>query len=175
MKIQHTETFRFDDLHSSEQSNAKTIAEAVLCVANHDGDLRYVPGKAQISEKGAYYVSPEDWPKYVVTWEEEVPCEEEASEDEFPDCDSNCVGCDRACADRILTSESQEDEEEEQEYEVTIEHTYRVAKKFKAKPSEVERMAENLADNIGKEIFDGDFQIDYALCDAEGKTIIDWN
>ena len=65
--------------------------------------------------------------------------------------------------------------EAEQEYEVTVEYSYRLAKRFKAKPSEAEQRADDISKEIADEILDGDFEVDYALCDDKGRTIIDWN
>ena len=61
-------------------------------------------------------------------------------------------------------------------YHLTVERTYRVGIEFDAiNDEEAEFMAADLYHNIGNEIFNGDVEGDYALCDAKGCTIIDWD
>lgn len=61
-------------------------------------------------------------------------------------------------------------------YNVTIERTYRTAVTFEAaNDKEAEAKANELADNIGDEIFEGTVESDWALCDAHGNLIVDWN
>lgn len=61
-------------------------------------------------------------------------------------------------------------------YHLTIEHTYRIGLSFEADSiEEAEQRAADLASSIGEEIFSGDCEQDYALCDEDGATIIDWD
>ena len=59
-------------------------------------------------------------------------------------------------------------------YSLTVERTYRAYIEFGASSNEeaMEKAAE-LSNNIGHEIFDWEDQ-DYALCDEENRTIVDW-
>lgn len=60
-------------------------------------------------------------------------------------------------------------------YSMTIERTYRIGIEFDASnDKEAEAKAEDLASSIGVEIFDGDCESDYTLCDECERVIIDW-
>lgn len=61
-------------------------------------------------------------------------------------------------------------------YHLTIERTYRIGVDFEASSDEeAEAKAAELANNVGDEIFSGDCEGDYALCDEKYRTIIDWD
>lgn len=61
-------------------------------------------------------------------------------------------------------------------YHLTIERTYRIGKEFEANSvEEAEAKAAELARNVGDEIFHGDCESDYALCDEDYRTILDWD
>ena len=61
-------------------------------------------------------------------------------------------------------------------YHLTVERTYRIGIEFESSDEKsAKAKAVALACNIGDEIFSGDIETDYALCDDEGKTIIDWD
>ena len=61
-------------------------------------------------------------------------------------------------------------------FNVTVERTYRISKDFEAERiAEAEEIAVKIACNIGEEIFACDVETDYALCDEQGCTIIDWD
>ena len=61
-------------------------------------------------------------------------------------------------------------------YFLTVERTYRLGVEFEAaNDEEAEAKAAELANSIGDEIFFGDCESDYALCDEESRTIFDWD
>lgn len=61
-------------------------------------------------------------------------------------------------------------------YRLTVERTYRIGMEFEAtSDEEAETKAAELANNVGDEIFNGDCESDYALCDEESRTILDWD
>lgn len=61
-------------------------------------------------------------------------------------------------------------------YHLTIERTYRIGKEFEAdSDEEAEAKAAELYKSVGNEIFSGDCEGDYALCDEEYRTVIDWD
>lgn len=61
-------------------------------------------------------------------------------------------------------------------YYLTIERTYRISKEFEAKDNEeAEAKAAELVRNVGDEIFSGDCEGDYALCDENYHTLLDWD
>lgn len=61
-------------------------------------------------------------------------------------------------------------------YRLTVERIYRIGMEFEAtNEEEAEAKAVELANNVGDEIFCGDCESDYALCDEEGSTILDWD
>lgn len=60
-------------------------------------------------------------------------------------------------------------------YMLTVERTYRIGMEFEAATDEeAEAKAAELAEDIGDEIFLGSCESDYALCDENGRMIIDW-
>lgn len=138
-----SKVFRYDDLNWSEAEVEKVKQEAEAFRAEHNGTIEVLNGHVSrnrcFGPSLAYYAIPEHWPGLLVMWEEEE------SEDEFPDCDDQCCGCDRACADRIPVAE---DDREEEEYDLTIEYTYRMGVKIRAKSQEeAERMAYTIANS----------------------------
>ena len=61
-------------------------------------------------------------------------------------------------------------------YFLTVERTYRIGMEFDAvSDQEAEAMAAELSNNVGDEIFCGDYENDYALCDENYRTILDWD
>lgn len=61
-------------------------------------------------------------------------------------------------------------------YYLTLERTYRIGIDFEASnDEEAEAKAAELANNVGDEIFSGDCEGDYALCDDCGRTLLDWD
>lgn len=179
MREYKSQIFRYDDLNWSEEEIKKVFAEAEALRAEHNGTMEKLEGHISRSRAFSpalpYYAIPEHWPGLLVIWEEEE------SEEQHPDCDIQCFGCDRACADRIPASEPEEefDPEEGEGYELTIEYTYRMAVKFRAKSDkEAASIAEAIAtsdDMMNRIDTEGEREIDYALCDVAGCTIIDWN
>ena len=60
-------------------------------------------------------------------------------------------------------------------YLLTVERSYRMGLEFEASSNEeAEAKAAELAEDIGDEIFAGSCESDYALCDENGRMIIDW-
>ena len=61
-------------------------------------------------------------------------------------------------------------------YFLTVERTYRIGVEFEASnDEEAETKAAELANSVGDEIFSGDCEMDYALCDENDRTILDWD
>lgn len=169
-----SKVFRYDDLNWSEAEVEKVKQEAESFRAEHNGTIELLNGhitrNSAFGPTLSYYAIPEHWPGLMVLWEEED------AEDLFPDCDDQCCGCERACADRIPMSEN---EDQGEEYELTVEYIYRLSVKYHAKSEEDAKnkawgiaVSDDVAERIDTE---GNKEIDYALCDAAGRTIIDWN
>lgn len=72
MKIHKSEAFNFDDLNWSEAEIAKVKANAEACCAEHNGEVQVVNGHVSHYRNEPYYAVPEDWPRYIVSWEEEA-------------------------------------------------------------------------------------------------------
>lgn len=173
-----SKTFRYDDLNWSKAEVEKVKQEAEAFRAEHNGTIEVLEGhvtrNSAFGPSLAYYAIPEHWPGLLVLWEEEE------TEEQFLDCDGQCCGCDHTGTDRLPTDDSEEKVNDEgEEYQLTIEYTYRMAVTFRANSNEeAEKLAEKIAtsDEIMERIdMEGEREIDYALCDAGSRTIIDWS
>lgn len=62
-------------------------------------------------------------------------------------------------------------------YHITVERTHRIGISFEADNNgEAAMKASELVGRFGDdEIFMGDCEIDYAVCDDNGRTIVDWD
>lgn len=61
--------------------------------------------------------------------------------------------------------------------EITMEKSYRISKEFEATEEQIEMLSCGINPfqaELEAEIEDGTEEIDYAVCDENGETIVDW-
>lgn len=69
-KAYHSEVFRYDDLFWSQREIDSVTEEARAFCKAHNGNLSVKEGHVSYSCGQPYYACPEDWPGYIVSWEE---------------------------------------------------------------------------------------------------------
>lgn len=74
--IERRESFSFNDLDWPDQEIDKVKQEAERFCAEHNGEIECVEGHTTYINGKLCYTEPECWPRYVVSWEEEVQVEE---------------------------------------------------------------------------------------------------